>query len=102
MEMRRIYDFSLDIVAGASGAERLACRGRFRVGVARLHHEFVDYAVEEHSVVVAFFGQFYEIIAMAGGVAEEAHRQIAFGGLDFYQHVAGLVLFGHFLDIFTA
>ena len=74
---------------------RGACRrGRLLSRVAGLYHELVDYAVEKYAVVVAFFGEFYEVVAVGGGIGEEEYGHGAFGGVDFHEGFAWFELCG--------
>src|SRR5205807_7504865 len=54
------YRLVIELIAGAS-------RPRTS-GVARLHHEVSDDAMEGHTVVVAFTGQEHKVIHRRGGV----------------------------------
>ena len=82
--------FGLDVVAGASGAEVLAGLGLAAVGVARLQHESVDDAVEEHVVVEPFVDEFDEVGLVAGCVAVETHEDVALGGGETHVFVVGV------------
>ena len=77
-----IDNFGGDVIAGVAAAEVFAGGSALRVGVAGLHHEFVDYSVEEHVVVISLLDKFEEIVAVTGSVGEEAHADVAFGGAD--------------------
>ena len=77
MEVCGIANLGLKGVVGASGAEGFPGGGVLRVGVAGLHHELVDHAVEEHTVIIPFAGEFQEVVAVGRGVAEKAHLYVA-------------------------
>ena len=57
MEVFGICYFGLDGVVGAAGAELLPGLGFAAVGVTGLDHKFVDDAVEQCIVVIAFAHQ---------------------------------------------
>ena len=82
MEVVRVDDFGVDVIAGAAGSAVLAGPGVAAVGVAGLEHELVDDAVEEHVVVETFLDEFEEVGLVAGRVAVEAYNDVAFGGTD--------------------
>ena len=87
MEMTGINNLGIQGITGASGSEHLANRGIFRIRVAGLHHEFIDYTVEQHIVIITLLYKFQEVVAVFRGVTEKAHLYVTLRGLDFYESI---------------
>ena len=79
-------------LGGAAHAEALAGLGGLGVGVARLDHEALDDAVEEHTVVVTLLHQLDEVVAVKRGFVVEGDGDVAHGGLD--QYLCHFIFFG--------
>ena len=77
MEIFGIDYFSLDGVARVSGTEHIARSCIFRLGVARLNHEILDYTVKQHAIVVSVAHELEDVVAMLGCVVVEGNLYVA-------------------------
>lgn len=66
-----------DGIVGATSAQHLASGCLSAVGVATLYHKVGDNAVKQCAIIVAFFGQLDEIVAMKGCFVIQANSDVA-------------------------
>ena len=77
-------ELSLYSVVGSACTKLLALWRILAVGVAALHHEVLDDAMEQRSVVETLFNELQHIVTMFRGVVVEAHDDVALRCLDLY------------------
>ncbi len=88
MVVFRINNLSLKGIIRAAGTEGFPRRGILRIRVAGLNHEFVDYTMEKHTVVIPFLYEFQEVVTVLGRVAEQAHLYVPLRGFKKHQCIA--------------